>query len=1323
MTTKALITRRGDAQMRVSPAMDVATAGSMGLSVDAVTASGTLVRGSEDQFRTLERQGFRVKLLTDTNLLRIGRYTINTDAAAPAVPANLEMAADQTEEWPHHLVQLEGPPTEEWVRQIEARGVDVVEPISGYGLFVFAPGPLVNDLRGLDFVKWTGPLKPAYRIQASADTNTDHLFIGVYPSSEGASVRGAVEAAGGKVLEEGTQPATYGGEYATLKAQNVSIETVATIPNVRWVEAVPRMQPMGEREAQIVAENVDAVAPPNTGPVTGYQAWLTTVGVNGTGVTIAFADSGIDANANNNSVVAHTDLRGRQVAFVDYSGGLGTTDTNGHGTNVAGIALGNANTGQIEAAAPGNFLWGQGVAPGAGYVTQNFLDGNVAPQPSVQTLIQDSATNLADVMNNSWGVNNNGGDGYGANSRVIDMAVRDPNSTSAALEHLAIVCAAGNAGGRPQSIGAPHETKNDIVVGNSLTSRPGVGFPSEDIRGIAGTSSRGPAVDGRILPTIVAPGTNVSAAFSRTATGAVPIAGTGVADPMNPGQFIDQYTFMTGTSQACPQVAGGCAVLTEWWRNRTGGKDPSPAMLKALIVNGAEDLSGGTNWRCLNRVAIDKAAWSLQSGSIFRRALTFVPTAVVDGSTTMTQVANAASINAAGQWAFDAATNILLVRMFAGTNPGAAAAQFITALDSTPLANVPNNDQGWGRLSLSNILLQSPASDRGPRIFSDQKNAFTAAGQEYQIDVAPVDAARPMRITVTWTDAAGASGANPALVNDLDLEVTEVATGTVFKGNVFANGFSVTGGAFDNRNTVECVFVQNPSGTYEVRVIASVLAASATPAIMTPWQDFALVVENADVPSASPVNVATVIDRSGSMIGFGYVDITRTSSKQFVDLMSISDDLGVASFGSTSAVEFPNGGSAVQEITGQPVKDDAKNRIDAIAFGGCTFMGAGIQSAAGLFSASPSPRAIVLLSDGYDNKGCDPGNAAKPSALDAANALPADVRMFSCAVGPSSDQALLESLATATHGRYYFMPTIDDLFEIYNYIRGQVSGDSIAVNQSASASNSTLAAMVDATAEQATFTVAWADTSLHAVAQEPRKPNEVFIRLRDPKGKVLPPDASFVRRQVGAGYIVFRIEEPAAGQWHIDVRTLENVHVRYTAGVFLRSPLQLVLAQFPRHVRVGDAIRVGGFMLDGKKPFANVPASATISGPALSVANLTKKFRDQLDHIDPPKLPGGDAVPKDIARLLVLQKQLQKKEDIFARRQSRARLTPMQFPLGDALLSRPDVKIDANTPVLGSAFNGTGQAGSYNIAVSVSGTMPGSHVRFVRKDLMSVVAH
>jgi hypothetical protein len=71
----------------------------------------------------------------------------------------------------------------------------------------------------------------------------------------------------------------------------------------------------------------------------------------------------------------------------------------------------------------------------------------------------------------------------------------------------------------------------------------------------------------------------------------------------------------------------------------------------------------------------------------------------------------------------------------------------------------------------------------------------------------------------------------------------------VFKGNVFADGFSTTGGAFDARNNVECVYLQLPNGEYEVRVLASSLLADARPPYDTssPWQDYALVIDNAEV--------------------------------------------------------------------------------------------------------------------------------------------------------------------------------------------------------------------------------------------------------------------------------------------------------------------------------------------------------------------------------------------------------------------------------------------------------------------------------------------
>ena len=67
--------------------------------------------------------------------------------------------------------------------------------------------------------------------------------------------------------------------------------------------------------------------------------------------------------------------------------------------------------------------------------------------------------------------------------------------------------------------------------------------------------SRGPAMDGRLLPTIVAPGTNVSSALSHTAAAFTPIPGTGTPDPANAAVTVNQYTSQSGTSMSAPRVS------------------------------------------------------------------------------------------------------------------------------------------------------------------------------------------------------------------------------------------------------------------------------------------------------------------------------------------------------------------------------------------------------------------------------------------------------------------------------------------------------------------------------------------------------------------------------------------------------------------------------------------------------------------------------------------------------------------------------------------------------------------------------------------------
>lgn len=702
-----------------------------------------------------EAQGYRVKVLTDTNLLTVGDYVINTELAPPALPAEVRLEAEKVAPWSHHLAQLQAPPEPEDIRRIEAEGVEVVEPLGRYGLFLVGQSETVRQLpQKLDFVAWTGPFQPAYRISGTLRNMTGRIrnvAIGVYPSHAGPSVAALVLELQGEIIGQ-SPPAEHGGRYWRIVAvvDAAAVTAISRHPSVRWLEYAPPEPSLdGERESQIAAGNLAGSAP--AVPLPGYVPWLAALGVDGTGVNIAICDTGVDSNASNNGATAHPDVMGRQLAFIDYSNGTESTDSHGHGTHVAGIALGNARTGQNEGG-PAPFAWGQGVAPGARYVTQNALRSRNWPPQDWAVFTADAVRAGAHVMNNSW-ADMDAGVGYTSTSRRFDQLVRDPVPGSATPEYLVIVFSAGNSGPEPGTITGPKECKNAIVVGNSLTWRPGLGAP-DDVRGISTSSSRGPTRDGRLAPIVVAPGTDVSSARSNWSTRPT-IPATG--DPT--GQ--NAYTYMSGTSMAAPHVSGACALIIQWWQVRTGAR-PSPALLKALLVNSAEDCSGGPDGH----------------GGVVKP--------------------------------------------------------------------VPNNIQGWGRVNLAN-LFRDPALPQ--RIVMDGGQPLTANGQERVHRFTAVPGNRRLRVTLAWTDAPAATNANPALVNDLDLEVIHLPTGRVYKGNHFRGGFSAEGGDYDSLNNVECVYLRRaPAGDeYEVRVIASHLRADARPPYESaqPWQDFALVIDNA----------------------------------------------------------------------------------------------------------------------------------------------------------------------------------------------------------------------------------------------------------------------------------------------------------------------------------------------------------------------------------------------------------------------------------------------------------------------------------------------
>ncbi len=155
------------------------------------------------------------------------------------------------------------------------------------------------------------------------------------------------------------------------------------------------------------------------------------------------------------------------------------------------------------------------------------------------------------------------------------------------------------------------------------------------------------------------------------------------------------------------------------------------------------------------------------------------------------------------------------------------------------LAHIPNNNQGWGRVNLGNLV------DGTKRDVVDQTVMLKATGQSNTRFYTIADPAKPLRLTLVWTDAVGPTVGN-SFVNDLDLEVS--AGGYLYKGNFFNNGLSAKGGTADPINNVENVFLPaGIKGPVAVRVIGKNIAGDGLPGNTNSTdQDFALVVSNGE---------------------------------------------------------------------------------------------------------------------------------------------------------------------------------------------------------------------------------------------------------------------------------------------------------------------------------------------------------------------------------------------------------------------------------------------------------------------------------------------
>ena len=164
-----------------------------------------------------------------------------------------------------------------------------------------------------------------------------------------------------------------------------------------------------------------------------------------------------------------------------------------------------------------------------------------------------------------------------------------------------------------------------------------------------------------------------------------------------------------------------------------------------------------------------------------------------------------------------------------------------------------------------------------------------------------------------------------------------------------------------------------------------------------------------------------VIDKSNSMnfpIGTPKIAAAKNAARLFVDAARISDTLGIVSFkGSNEEVTVVDDAVLDMSLTAVTAASrvTATTKINGIAAGGWTSIGDGVDKARPQFaSGGPGEDWIVLLSDGMENE------AKYWSSV--SNAITtAGIRVNTIALGPTTDQALLQQIANQTGGTYYYV--------------------------------------------------------------------------------------------------------------------------------------------------------------------------------------------------------------------------------------------------------------------------------------------------------------
>ena len=461
------------------------------------------------------------------------------------------------------IVQFAGPIHEDEKRRLMDLDCRIDDYLPEFAFLVTMNDKTREEVEKLSFIQGVARYRPEYKIRKGLREQMDgareqtglqgklaeepfaQILVRVDGAAELSPILSAVHGEKGEVVD-------VGHDVAAVRISAGAISRIAELEQVLWIEEAVDLRLLNDTTQWTIQSYVPSTT----------KIWDR--GIRGQGQVVGIGDTGLDHDmpwfhdpANIPIGPAHRKVVGYAPLTDDYDGDFG------HGTHVACTVAGDRTP--VDGLSAAN-----GMAPGARLFIQDITPGEqtaVYPPSDLGLLFIAPYSAGAHLHTNSWGA-------------AVNLYETYARSTDRFMwEHKDFLAffANGNTGPGEGSVGTPATAKNVVSVGATEN-----GVNAENV---APFSSNGPTADGRIKPTVTAPGVAIVSADS-----------DGLKESYNSGTIA-----YSGTSMATPAAAGAAALVRQYYldgywpfgsANAAFGFEPSAALIKATLLNSTQNMTG-----------------------------------------------------------------------------------------------------------------------------------------------------------------------------------------------------------------------------------------------------------------------------------------------------------------------------------------------------------------------------------------------------------------------------------------------------------------------------------------------------------------------------------------------------------------------------------------------------------------------------------------------------------------------------------------------------------------------------------------------------------